>query len=228
MDDHVPPPEVVDEVYRFLGVINWWLGGTRATLHRFREFSRDWSPGERIEVLDVATGGGDIGPALVRWGRDRGFDIRVTGLDISPSALSCARRRHAGSDATGRIRFICADVHHVPYRDRAFDYVTCMLFFHHLTDEDVIRALQAFDELAVRGIVVNDLVRCWRAYAWTWFFTRPFNAVLRNDGPLSVRRAFRPGELFALAERAGLRWLTVRQGFAHRMTLAGERPLTDE
>ena len=48
MDDHVPPQEVVDEVYRFLGWINRWLGGTRATLHRFEEFSRGWHPGERV------------------------------------------------------------------------------------------------------------------------------------------------------------------------------------
>ena len=116
MDDHTPSPEVVDEVYWFLGGINRWLGGTRATLQRFEEFSRAWTPGERIEVLDVATGGGDLGQALVRWGRARGFDVRVTALDISVSALECAHRRHA-DEASGALRFVCADVRHVPCRD---------------------------------------------------------------------------------------------------------------
>ena len=222
MDDHTPPPEVVDEVYRFLGGINRWLGGTRATLQCFEEFSRRWTPGERIEVLDVATGGGDLGQALVRWGHERGFDVRITALDISAGALACARRRH-GNEASGTLRFVCADVHHVPCRDGAFDYVTCMLFFHHLTDDGVVEALRAFDRLATRGIVINDLIRRWRHYAWSWFFTRPFNAVLRNDGPLSVRRAFRPDELADLSRRAGLSWLTVREHFGHRMTLGGER-----
>ena len=222
MDDHTPPPGVVDEVYRFLGGINRWFGGTRATLQRFAEFSRRWHPGERIEVLDVATGGGDLGPALIRWGQARGFDVRITALDISQSALACARRRHSHGEADA-LRLVCADVHQVPFPDGAFDYVTCMLFFHHLTDDGVVQALRSFDRMATRGIVINDLIRRWRHYAWTWVFTRPFNAVLRNDGPLSVKRSFRPEELAELARHAGLSWLAVRTHFGHRMTLGGER-----
>lgn len=224
MDDHTPPQAVVDDVYRFLGAINRWLGGTRATLRRFEELSRGWRAGQRIEILDVATGGGDVARALIRWGRERGFDVRVTALDISPRVLNAARRRGLEGAGEPGVRFVCADVHRMPCRDGVFDYVTCALFFHHLTDDDVVRTLQSFDRLAVRGIVVNDLIRRWRHYAWSWVFTRPFNAVLRNDGPLSVRRAFRPSELAALAERAGLDWLTIRRHFGHRMTLAGERP----
>ena len=225
MDDHTPPPAVIDEVYWFLGAINRWLGGTRATLRRFEEFSQDWGPGERIEVLDVACGDGDLGRALVRWGRSRGFDVRVTALDISPSAVRRAHRQNAQERDAHRLHAVCADVHQVPCRDGAFDYVMCALFFHHLTDADVIRTLRAFDVLATRGIVVNDLIRRWRLYAWTWCFTRPFNTVLRQDGPLSVRRAFRSDELVRLADRAGLGWLTLRRHFGHRMTLAGERPI---
>ena len=225
MDDHTPPQDVVDDVYWFLGTINRWFGGARATLRRFEEFSRGWRTGQRIEVLDVATGGGDLARDLVQWGHRRGFDIRVTALDISTSALSSARRRGAAAAAESGLRFVCADVHRVPCRDGIFDYVTCALFFHHLTDDDVIRTLQSFDKLACRGIVVNDLVRHWRHYAWSWFLTRPFNAVLRNDGPLSVRRAFRPSELAELTRRAGLTWLTIRLHVGHRMTLAGERPV---
>ena len=72
MDDHLPEQAVVDEVYRFLSFINRWLGGSRATLQRFDEFSRTWSPGERIDVLDVATGAGDVPRALIAWGRVEG------------------------------------------------------------------------------------------------------------------------------------------------------------
>ena len=221
MDDHTPSQEVFDEVYWFLGAIGHWLGGTRATVRRFEELSRGWTVGERITVLDVASGGGDLARALILWGRARGFDVRVTAIDISPRAIECARRR---GPADSWLRLVCADVHLAPFGDGAFDYVTCALFFHHLTDDDVVRTLRAFDRLATRGIVVNDLIRRWRLYAWSWLFTRPFNAVLRNDGPLSVRRAFRSNELSALALQSGMPWLSLRTHFGHRMTLAGERP----
>ena len=221
MDDQTPPQSVLDEVYWFLGAIGRWLGGTRATLHRFDRLSTDWSPGERITVLDVASGGGDLARALQAWGRSREFDVRVTALDISVQTLDCARRR---GEPGNQLRFVCADVHEAPFQDATFDYVTCALFFHHLTDDEVVRTLHAFDRVARRGIVVNDLVRRWRLFFWSWLLTRPFNAVLRQDGPLSVRRSFRPGELAGLAQRAGLRWLSVQTHFGHRMTLAGERP----
>ena len=221
MDDHTPPQAVLDEVYWFLGAITRWLGGARATLRRFEELSTGWSPGARISVLDVACGGADMARALRAWGRSRGFDIRVTAIDISALTLDAATRR---GDAGDQPRFVCADVHRAPFRDGAFDYVTCAVFFHHLTDDEVVRTLRVFDRVARRGIVVNDLIRRWRLYVWSWLFTRPFNAVLRADGPLSVRRAFRPSELVALAENAGLGWLSIQTHFGHRMTLAGERP----
>ena len=228
MDDHTPPQPVVDEVYRFLGAINRWLGGTRATLRRFDELSRGWRPGEQIRVLDVASGGGDVARAVIRWGRERGFDVTVTALDISPAALESARRRGSDGAVESRLHFVCADVHQLPYQDGVFDYVISTLFFHHLTDDEVVRVLQTLDHLAVRGMVVNDLIRRWRHFAWSWILTRPFNAVLRNDGPLSVRRAFRPHELAELARRSGVDWVSVRCHFGHRMTLAGQRPASTE
>ena len=219
MDDHVPPQEVVDEVYRFLGGINKWLGGVRATLRHFERFSHGWEPGQRLRVLDVACGGGDMGRALVAWARRRGVHLEVVGLDISRSALSVAQRRGDLS----RLRFVTGDVHRSPFRDGTFDYVVCALFFHHLSDEEVVRTIQLFARLSSRGIVINDLVRGWRHLFWSWLFTRPFNPILRHDGPLSVRRAFCPRELVALARRSGVEWLSVERHAGHRMTLAGER-----
>lgn len=220
LDDHTPDQKVADRIYRFLALVNRYLGGTRATLARFDALSRTWRPGARITVLDVASGEADVPRALIAWGRERGFDIRVTALDLSTRALTAARRAGAADE---RLRFVCAEVGRLPYRGGAFDYVTCALFFHHLTDDEIVSTLKAFDRIAAHGIVVNDLVRTWRAHFWIRLFTLPCHPILRNDGPLSVRRALRPNELRTLAAEAGLPWLSVRTHFGHRMTLAGSR-----
>lgn len=221
LDDHTPEQAVVDKIYAFLGGVNRYLGGTRATITRFEAFSQTWSAGERIEVLDVASGGADLARALVAWGRHRGFDVRATAVDVSVSALDYARR---SGHRDHRLRLVCADAWRAPCRPEAFDYVTSALFFHHLTDEQIVKTLRSFERLASHGIVVNDLVRSQRAYLWTWLLTRPFHPILAHDGPLSVRRALRPPEMQALAAQAELPWLTVQQHFGHRMTLAGQKP----
>ena len=103
--------------------------------------------------------------------------------------------------------------------------MTCALFFHHLTDDEIVAALHAFDRVVIRGMVVNDLIRRWRAWFWIRLFTVPVHPILRNDGPLSVRRALRPRELQVLVDQARMPWLSIREHFGHRLTLAGDKTL---
>ena len=144
----------------------------------------------------------------------------MTATDILPSALDYARRI---GPADERLRLACADVERPPFKAGAFDYVSCGLFFHHLTDAQIVAALKSFDRLATRGIVVNDLVRSRRALIWTWLFTWPFHPILHHDGPLSIRRALKPGEMKQLAFGRRASVADCGRHFGHRMTLAGEK-----
>lgn len=218
LDVEKPPRELLDRCYGYLKFVNRWLGGTRATLARFRRFARGWRPGETIRVLDVAAGAADIPAALVRWGRRRGFDLRVTALDLDPRALDYARR-----DVGGAVDCLCANVLRMPCREGAFDYVTSSLFFHHLTDGQIVAVLRAFDAIARRGIVVNDLIRRLRAWIWIKLFTLWANPIVRVDGPLSVRKSLTTAEMKGLVASAGLGYLEVETHFGHRMTVAGEK-----
>lgn len=217
LDRETPPQPVLDDCYSFLKWVNRWLGGTGATLSCFRRFAKRWKPGERIRVLDVASGAADVPRALRAWARKRGHDLTVTALDIDPGALDFARRDGEA------LQYLCADVLRMPCRDGAFDYVTSSLFFHHLDDVQIVTALRAFDRIARRGIVVNDLIRRWRAWAWIKLFTVFQNPILKFDAPLSVRKALRAKEARSLIEQAGVSYLEVRTHFGHRMTLSGER-----
>lgn len=221
LDDHEPEQAVIDQVYRFLAMVNRRFGGADATITRFETFSRSWHKGQRIDVLDIASGAADIPRALIAWGRARGFDLHVTAMDISRSALDYARR---AGPADPRLTLLCADIRQPFCRDASFDYVTSALFFHHLTDAQIVDVLKLSARVARRGMVVNDLVRSRRAWWLTWALTWPFHPILHYDGPLSIRRALTPDELLSLARQAGIAWLTVERHFGERMTVAGEVP----
>jgi len=204
LDHETPPPGERERIAGYLAFVNRWLGGTAAVAHHLRGVT------EPVTVLDVAAGAADIPIDLAR----RFPNLRCIAFDLSDWMLALA----AGIP---RIR---GDVRWFPFRDRSVDYVITTHFFHHLTDDQIVGVLREFDRVARRGIIVNDLVRNRRALCWIKLFTLWANRYVKYDGPQSVRKAFKVGEIETLARRAGLDWLRVRRHFAHRLTLAGERP----
>ena len=209
-------------VLRTLETINRWLGGVRATLSCFERWSKQWKPGETIRVIDWGAGGGDLARAIVRWGRDRGFTMHMTGVDNHHTTVEYARSR---CQLFPEIQWMEADLMTFE-SDEPYDYAISSLTLHHLPDEVIVALLQKSDRLARRGIVMNDLKRSARAWAWIWLLSRLARAhpMVRNDGPLSVRRAFVRSDLEALARTASLPYLKVQTHFGYRYTLAGEKP----
>lgn len=217
-DTETLPADIVARFYGFLRWVNRWTGARRALRLRFEELSRGWARGASIRVLDVGAGGCDLSGDLGRWAAGRGFRLEIVALDIDLAALRYARSQEPG------IRFCAGDIERLPFKDGSFDYVTASQFFHHLTDDQAIAALRAFDRIARRGIVIMDLVRRIRAWIAIKLITIPSHPIVRHDGALSVLKAFTPGEMAEIARRAGLPWLTVKTHLGHRQTLAGERP----
>jgi SAM-dependent methyltransferase len=72
--------------------------------------------GPGVELLDVATGSGNVAIAAARAGAD------VTGLDLTPELLEVARRRAADADL--ELRFIEGDAEELPFERGSFDRVT--------------------------------------------------------------------------------------------------------
>ena len=204
LDLETPPMEERERIAGYLAFVNRWLGGTAAVAHHLRDIK------EPVTVLDVAAGAADIPRDLSR----RYPNLKCIAFDRSEWMLALAR-------GVPRIR---GDVRWFPFRDRSADYVIATHFFHHLTDDQIVGVLREFDRVARRGIIVNDLLRNRRALFWIKLFTLGANRYVKYDGPQSVRKAFTVPEIEALARRAGIGWLRVRRHFAHRLTLAGERP----
>jgi ubiquinone/menaquinone biosynthesis C-methylase UbiE len=202
MDDLSRPAAEFDQAYRELASINRRLGGIRA-IERFLPRR------EGLEVLDVAAGGCDIGDALVET---RG--CRVVSLDLNPMGLRHSRRTLP----------VAGDGTQLPFRDGAFDAVVCSLSFHHLTDADCARVLREMWRTSRGCILVNDLHRHPVAYLSIRILARLFSksAMVKNDGPVSVLRAFRPADLRDIAHHAGVK-AEVHRSFPFRLVLVGNK-----
>jgi SAM-dependent methyltransferase len=75
-------------------------------------------------VLDVGGGHAQVAPPLIA----AGYRVTVVG-----SERSCGRRLERWT-STGHCAFDVADLHHLPYADRAFDAVICYRLLAHSVD----------------------------------------------------------------------------------------------
>src|SRR5580704_2503588 len=96
------------------------------------------SPPEDFSFLDVGAASGDMGALVRRWHPG----ARVTSVDLNLSHLAlCDGDR------------VCGDAFILPFRPAAFDFVFCSLFLHHFADQEVVRLLAAFGQLARRAVL---------------------------------------------------------------------------
>jgi len=201
--------------------INRFLGGEKVVLRAISSFLDD-GDSKSMSLLDVGTGSADIPMAVAELFRERGFKSFIAAVDISERNLRIAR---SSLQVSEDIHLVQADSLRLPFAADCFDFVTASLFLHHFRDEDVVRLLQDFGRVARRAVIVNDLVRNLVPY----YFARITFPVLarsfltRNDGPISVLRAFTAEELDDLAERAGLSNREVKRVLPYRLSLIARK-----
>jgi len=208
------PVDALDELEGNLADIefaNRWLGGIAPIRREVRRTNAR-------TILDIGSGSGDVPQALVRDGRRRGVDIRVTCLDHSAQMLEIARRRTGGDD---RLTFVRGEGERLPFGDAAFDVVTATLALHHFEPAAALELLREMRRVARVTPIVGDLSRSRPALAaaWLWVTVTTRNRLTRHDAPLSVRRAYQPHEALALAREAGWRSPSIRREPFFRMTL---------
>lgn len=208
MDDPSLDPREHRAALRGLDLSNDLLGANRVLFGRVRAIG-----GNSSSVLDLGAGG----CGLLRYIRRRegsGSIRTLIALDRSVSALKIA--------AGGQYRRVAGDARRIPLPDGAVDVVVSSLLLHHFDDDDVVGILRESARVAARGVVMADLTRSRPAEWVTWLASRlaTRSRVFRTDGPRSVRAAYRPDELAALAERAGLCGVNIRRRFPFRMVLS--------
>jgi ubiquinone/menaquinone biosynthesis C-methylase UbiE len=205
-----------------LQLVNRWMGDAhslKATLLREIEAQRLTN----FSILDIGAGSGELLRVAATWARQTNRRVRAVGLELNERMAESIIEE---SDRFDEISAVRGDALNLPFADAEFDYVICSLFTHHLLDEQVVQVLNEMSRVARRRIFVIDLHRHPVAYLLYTTLGKIVlhNRLLRHDGALSILRSFKRDELLALAQRAGLRDVSIERHFPYRLVLsAGAR-----
>jgi ubiquinone/menaquinone biosynthesis C-methylase UbiE len=172
-----------------------------------------------FSVLDVGAGSGELLRQIAEFASTNGRQATLAGLDLNEISANAIKRDSASFDNISTIR---GDALKLPLADNSFDYAISSLFFHHLTDGQIGAVLIEMSRVARRGIVIIDLHRHPMAYALYKLFCAAFriSRLVREDGLLSIKRAFTPNELSEFAEIAELKMKRIGRAAPFRITLS--------
>src|SRR3989442_12381313 len=175
---------------RDLGLINRWFGGVSTTQSMTERVARVTGK-QHFSLLDVASGSGEVPLRVAEKLSRRGITLDITLLDRAPSHLSRDRRSLVGDGLA------------LPFRDGAFDLVSCNLFAHHLGPEDLGGFVKEALRVSRCAMLINDLVRHPLHLALVYAgFPLMRSRISRLDGVASVRRAYVPDEIRQIVSSA--------------------------
>ncbi|MSR36566.1 MAG: methyltransferase domain-containing protein [Gemmatimonadetes bacterium] len=201
--------------------VNRLLGGDRALRMSLAPLLE---PPEPMRLLDVGAGSGAVALGVARWAARHGRRWSICALDFSPQAAVLARRTVSVDRSGAPVSVVRANGLRLPFADQSFDAAYTVLTLHHFDDDLAVALLREMARVVRRLVVVNDLERSRPAWLGARLLAASVwrgNRITRNDGPLSVRRAFTPGELLEIGRRARLERATVRRRLAFRLVLEG-------
>ena len=216
MDNVFINDESIDLALRELTVINKWLGGFSNSRRGVKTLLKRIPAAETVSVLDVGAGGCDLAAAISTLHPG----IHITALDLNKRAGEYSRQKHP------HISVVHGSVLDMPFEQGSFDVVHASLFLHHFTEEELRSVLKAIYAVARCGIVINDLRRTIFSYFAMILLTHLFSrsAMVKNDGPISVRRGFTRDELVRLCSALPSATYTIRRTWAFRWHVCIVKP----
>ena len=178
--------------------LNRWFGSYGLVMSFIRRWVR---PGDKLRILDLATGSGDIPRLIVDYAHKIRAIVQVDALDRQPATLQIARG-------------MSANYPEIAYREanilewqavETYDITLCTLALHHFSNEDAALLLGKCRELSRRFVLVSDLRRSFSLVAGVYLLTTLIfrEPMTRHDARLSAIRAFSFSELRGLAVRGG-------------------------
>lgn len=213
-------PEEYDQFLREISFVNRFAGDNR-TLRKtlLPEIQRENL--QTFSVLDVGAGSGELLRTIAKFARKQNRNADLCGLELNARSAAAILEE---SKKFANIRAVRGDALNLPFADNAFDYAICSLFTHHFTDENIVRILNEMARVSRRKFFVIDLHRHQIAYFFYTTVGKIFihSSLVREDGALSILRAFKPSELEKLGQTANLGEISVARHFPFRLVLQGK------
>ncbi|MCC2684280.1 MAG: stilbene synthase [Paenibacillaceae bacterium] len=200
MDDFSTGGPELREALRHLRRLNRIFGAAAPTLYGVRQLWKEADKPQRLSVLDIGSGSGDVNRRLLRWADEHRIELMITLADVTEEACEEARLLY---DNEPRIQVIRASLYELP--EGCADVVTGTQFVHHFAPNELPKVVQRMMESSRIGVVINDIHRHWIPWAAVWLVARMVsnNRYIVNDGPLSVAKGFRSKDWDNLGKALG-------------------------
>lgn len=204
-------PATYDAVLADLARVNRWTLAARPTIGFLDRLAKR---GDRLRILDVGFGQGDMLRRIAGWGTRKGVALDLVGIDLNPRSAPAAA---AATSAGMNIDYRTGD--YTNLAGERWDVILSSLVAHHMSHAQLVTFLRFMEANAARGWLVNDLHRHRFAHAGYPLLARVLGVhrIVREDGTLSIARAYRPTEWPPILTEAGIEGARVVRRFLFRL-----------
>ncbi|WP_165731441.1 methyltransferase domain-containing protein [Polaribacter sp. 20A6] len=203
MDDFSIGGDLLRDTLDKLENINRYLGGNLVTLNSLKKVLKNHPKEQELTIVDIGCGHGDILRDVAKFGRKKGYKMKLLGIDANPTAIAYANELSA---AFPELSFKTEDIFSEAFKNRQFDVVLATLFLHHFKEEQLVSFLGNTLKQTKIGIVVNDLHRHKLAY-YLFMLLSLFikNKMIIEDGLTSVLRGFKRKDLEGVSQKLNVK-----------------------
>lgn len=195
--------ELMRDTLDKLGSINKWLGGNRITLDGIATLLKGKPKDKTYTIIDLGCGHGDILRLVANFGRKKGYNFKLIGIDANQDAIDYANEL---SIEFPELSFENIDIFSEQFEALDFDIALTTLFLHHFKNNEILSLLAKLSKHSNLGIVVNDLQRSKIAYGLFKLLGLTIsNHMIVQDGLTSILRAFKRKDLEQFSEELNLK-----------------------
>ena len=164
--------------------------------------TRNLAPNERVTVLDVGYGYGDLLRRFHEWSRRKGSAVDLVGIDLNPMSEPIAR---AATPSDVLIEYRTGNVFDYD-PERPIDFVISSQTTHHMSNDELATFIRWMEQVAARGWYIADLHRHPVPFHVFGTFARVarWHRFVQHDGPVSIARSFRKQDWETILKAAGL------------------------